>query len=247
MGDVAVNTVIVLLALYFCKGNFRHDWKYFALFGLLSIVPYVSYKSPHMYFFFVAGYCLPAYVKSDFRSYIKYWKWGLVLFVASYIAFSNMPWPPEDFWYDYRLKQRRAVEFMCEKMILSFFWSSMSKLQPLGQMSRRSVWFFSTLGFWQERIGSQKNNRVSTFPLLSRSIALISANSPPLSVKINGKYVLKERPASENRLLRKWNCFAVSEALLESIKRPNMKLQELKIKVRMTLPPMRPMTVSTST
>lgn len=25
----------------------------------------------------------------------------LVLFVASYIAFSNMPWPPEDFWYDY--------------------------------------------------------------------------------------------------------------------------------------------------
>ena len=132
-------------------------------------------------------------------------------------------------------------------MILSFFWSSMSKLQPLGQMSRRSVWFFSTLGFWQERIGSQKNNRVSTFPLRSRSIALISANSPPLSVKINGKYVLKERPASENRLLRKWNCFAVSEALLESIKRPNMKLQELKIKVRMTLHPMRPMTVSIST
>ena len=68
-----------------------------------------------------------------------------------------------------------------------------------------------------------------------------------MSVKINGKYVLKERPASENRLLRKWNCFAVSEALLESIKRPNMKLQELKIKVRMTLPPMRPMTVSIST
>lgn len=72
LGDVAVNTVIVLLALYFCKDNFRHDWKYFALFGLLSIVPYVSYKSPHMNFFFVAGYCLPAYVKSDFRSYIKY-------------------------------------------------------------------------------------------------------------------------------------------------------------------------------
>ena len=77
--------------------------------------------------------------------------------------------------------------------------------------------------------------------------SMISANSPPLSVKINRKYVLKERPASENRLLRKWNCFAVSEALLESIKRPNMKLQELKIKVRMTLPPMRPMTVSIST
>lgn len=54
-----------------------------------------------MYFFFAAGYCLAAYVKSDFRHYIKYWKWGLVLFLASYIAFSNMPWPPEDFWYDY--------------------------------------------------------------------------------------------------------------------------------------------------
>ena len=54
-----------------------------------------------MYFFFAAGYCLAAYMKSDFRHYIKYWKWGLVLFLASYIAFSNMPWPPEDFWYDY--------------------------------------------------------------------------------------------------------------------------------------------------
>ena len=101
LGDVAVNTVIVLLALYFCKGHFKHDWKYFALFALLTIVPYVSYRSPHMYFFFAAGYCLPAYVKSDFRYFIKYWKWGLVLFVASYIAFSNMPWSPEDFWYDY--------------------------------------------------------------------------------------------------------------------------------------------------
>ena len=101
LGDVAVNTVIVLLILYFCNGNFRHDWKYFILAAVLSMVPYVSYKSPHMYFFFVAGYCLAAYVKSDFRSYIKYWKWVLVLFVASYIAFSNMPWPPEDFWYDY--------------------------------------------------------------------------------------------------------------------------------------------------
>ena len=101
LGDVAVNTVIVLLALYFCKGHFKHDWKYFALFAPLSIVPYVSYRNPHMYFFFAAGYCLPAYVKSDFRYFIKYWKWGLVLFVASYIAFSNMPWPPEDFWYDY--------------------------------------------------------------------------------------------------------------------------------------------------
>lgn len=40
-------------------------------------------------------------MKLDFHYYIKYWKWGLVLFVASYIAFLNMPWTPEDFWYDY--------------------------------------------------------------------------------------------------------------------------------------------------
>lgn len=59
-------------------------------------------RANHSYDFFWSDQdCLPAYVKSDFRSYIKYWKWGLALFVASYIAFSNMPWPPEDFWYDY--------------------------------------------------------------------------------------------------------------------------------------------------
>lgn len=59
LGDVAVNTVIVLLALYFCKGHFKHDWKYFALFALLTIVPYVSYRSPHMYLF-LCSRLLPA-------------------------------------------------------------------------------------------------------------------------------------------------------------------------------------------
>ena len=102
LGDVAVNTVIVLITLLFCKGNFRHDWKYFFIFLPLSMIPYLSYKSPHMYLFFVFGFWIAAYDWQDKIHFFTYWKQGLAVFVLSYLAFSYMPWPPMDFWYDFK-------------------------------------------------------------------------------------------------------------------------------------------------
>lgn len=102
LGDVAVNTVIILTACCFCNGRFKHDLKFLIAGVIFSMIPYVTYRSPHMYFFFALGFCLARYMETGFREYMRYWKVAFVLFIAVYVAFSNMPWPPEDFSYDWR-------------------------------------------------------------------------------------------------------------------------------------------------
>ena len=117
--DVAVNTVIVLIVLFFCKGTFRHDWKYFIVFLPLSMVPHLSSQSPHMYLFFVFGFWIAAYSWQDKMHFLTYWKQGLAIFVLTYLAFSYMPWPPMDFWY--KLKDFSLVQLVINdglKMIL---------------------------------------------------------------------------------------------------------------------------------
>ena len=113
LGDIAVNTVIVLIVLYFCNGRFQHDWKYFLLALPLTILPVVSYKSPHMYLYFIFGYWVGAYVQGEVKRFLLLWKYALLLFVVAYLIFCNMPWAPADVWFDYHLKLRRCVS-ACE-------------------------------------------------------------------------------------------------------------------------------------
>lgn len=101
LGDIAVNTLIVLLVLHFCTGRFRQDWKYFLLALPLTFTPYISYKSPHMYLYFALGYWVAAYLPGEVKRVLPLGKYALGLFLIAYLAFSNMPWPPEDVWFDY--------------------------------------------------------------------------------------------------------------------------------------------------
>ncbi len=101
LGDLGVNTVIVVLVLLFCKGTLKHDWKYFLIALPLTVVPYITYKSPHMYLYFVLGYWAGAYLHESAKHFLPLWKYALPIYILAYAAFCNMPWPPEDIWYDY--------------------------------------------------------------------------------------------------------------------------------------------------
>ena len=55
----------------------------------------------HMYLYFMTGFIIAAYVQ-DIKKYIKYWPMVFVLFIGSYICFSNLPWAPLDFTLMYK-------------------------------------------------------------------------------------------------------------------------------------------------
>lgn len=75
----------------------------------------------------------------------------------------------------------RLTEFTWEKIRLTVSCEKPSKEDPFGTMSRKSVWFFSMKGFWEEHMGSQKNKGISFRPSPSFSKEKTSENSPPLS------------------------------------------------------------------
>lgn len=101
LGDLAVNTLITLCLWHMCKGQFKHDWKFLILGVPLACIPKITYISPHMYLYFMTGFIIAAYVQ-DIKKYIKYWPMVFVLFIGSYICFSNLPWAPLDFTLMYK-------------------------------------------------------------------------------------------------------------------------------------------------
>ncbi len=101
LGDLAVNTMIVLLVLPFCKGCFKRDWKYFLLVLPLTLIPHVTYQAPHMYLYFVFGYWIAAYMDRSVKRFLPLFPYAFVGFIVAYVVFCNLPWPPEDVWFDY--------------------------------------------------------------------------------------------------------------------------------------------------
>ena len=101
LGDLAVNTVVVLLVIQFCSGKIQHDLKYFLAGMLLTMIPLITYQRPHMYLYFVIGYWIAAYLPKNPKQFLFIWKYILFAFIVAYLAFSNMPWPPEEVWFDY--------------------------------------------------------------------------------------------------------------------------------------------------
>ncbi|MFQ9801980.1 MAG: hypothetical protein ACLR23_27260 [Clostridia bacterium] len=85
------------------------------------------------------------------------------------------------------------------------------------------------------------------FPSWSFSKEKASANSPPLSHRRASMIAGTERPAFRRRSLRERKCSAPWAAVLLSRRMPAMKLQDVKWTVMMTLPAIRPTTVSSST
>lgn len=101
LGDLAINTIIMLCLWYFCNDNFSHDWKIIILGIPLACIPKLFNISalPHMYLYFALGFCCNmmrySYIKI-FNS-VKYWLIALTIFICAYSVFSNLPWPPSEF------------------------------------------------------------------------------------------------------------------------------------------------------
>lgn len=128
LGDLAVNTILVLIAWHFCTRKFWHDWKYFLLVLPLSLIPVITYQNPQMYIFFVTGFWIAAYVKKGILIKVaSHWKTVTSIFVIAYLLFSYMPWPPEDFWYNFHEQPfiRLAVNDSL-KLVLGFSGSFVS-------------------------------------------------------------------------------------------------------------------------
>ena len=97
LGDLVLNTLVVLILSFFCTKNFSHDWKIF-LWGIpLTMIPIITYSMPWMYFYFVVGFSIASYYKKSISVLSKYKIIILFIFSMCYITFSNMPWVPLDF------------------------------------------------------------------------------------------------------------------------------------------------------
>lgn len=96
LGDLAINTLLVIFILKWCNNKILHDIKLFMLIFPLSCIPKLGYgyQGGFMYLFFIGGYCLATYYKKDFQSYCKYWKYFLLTFVLAFCLFDYMPYEP---------------------------------------------------------------------------------------------------------------------------------------------------------
>ena len=94
LGDLAINTILILFVLKWCNDKFWHDIKIFMLIFPLSCIPKLGYggQGGFMYLFFLGGYCLATYYKKDIQSCCKYWKYILFTFVFAFWLFDNMPY-----------------------------------------------------------------------------------------------------------------------------------------------------------
>lgn len=99
LGDVAINTLLVIFVLKWCDNKFWHDIKFFMIIFPLACIPKLGYGSHggFMYLFFVGGYCLAKYYKKDFQEYCNYGKYFLGVFVVSFLLFDYIFYDPSGF------------------------------------------------------------------------------------------------------------------------------------------------------
>lgn len=120
LGDLAINTIIILLVHRRCKGTLSSDWKFF-LCGLpLASVPKIGYggNGLFMYVFFVLGYISFMYF-NDYAFLFKYWKECLAVYIISFILFDCMPYEPNSFsinFYKYDFGELLVVDSL--KLVL---------------------------------------------------------------------------------------------------------------------------------
>lgn len=99
LGALIINYLIAVFVIQFCNGIFSHDCKLFIMSLPLTLLPFIGYsgKGFFMYVFFVFGYCLSYYYDGSFFEFEKYWKFVLLIYVASFYLFDIMPFKPASF------------------------------------------------------------------------------------------------------------------------------------------------------
>ncbi|SFI12806.1 Fucose 4-O-acetylase [Selenomonas ruminantium] len=102
LGDLAINTVMILVISKWCSGSFSHDAKCFLLGIPFVSIPKIGYGAQglFMYLFFVGGYWLAVYYKKSFSTSIRYWKLVLMIFILSFVVFGIIPYEPSAFTFD---------------------------------------------------------------------------------------------------------------------------------------------------
>ena len=92
LGDLAINSCLLLAIVRYCNSRFYHDIKVFLLSIPLIVIPFVGYgfNGLFLWLFFVGGYGLATYYSHDFVILKKYWKYFLVLFIIAFIIFDLM-------------------------------------------------------------------------------------------------------------------------------------------------------------
>ena len=118
LGDLAINTIVLLVLIRWCKGRFWEDIKYLLLGLPFASIPKLGYggMGTFMYLFFLIGYCLASYYK-EYRDLMRHWRVFLIVFVASFILFDIMPYEPSGIIKDFHNPFRMFVVF-CLKFIM---------------------------------------------------------------------------------------------------------------------------------
>ena len=127
LGDLVIYTFVVLAVSLLCNQKFAHDWKYLLAGVFLTCIPQVGYgfRGPFFYLYYIAGYCIAMYLTtSKIISLSKYGKAGIIVFLLSYVLYSNLPWPFEHFqanWHSFSFI--RIFTVISLKIILGFIGS----------------------------------------------------------------------------------------------------------------------------
>lgn len=101
LGDLVINTVLLVSVAKICSGEFKKDVKLFILLMPLSAIPYIGYGELglFMYPFFVIGFCINHY---DFcyKKTIEL-QYVVLLYILSFVIFNMVSFLPQNFTLDF--------------------------------------------------------------------------------------------------------------------------------------------------
>lgn len=109
LGDLALNTVLLILVYKYLNGNLKHDIKYF-----LILLPFTLIPTPErggfgyggqglfMWFYFIAGFIIDKYFNKDtYHKAVKYTKYVLLAYLIIYVGYCFTPLAPIGFTLNY--------------------------------------------------------------------------------------------------------------------------------------------------
>lgn len=154
LGDLVIYTFVVFVVSFFCNQKFLHDWKYLLAGVFLTCIPQIGYgfRGPFFYLYFMAGYCIAVYLTSfQILYFSKFIKVGVIVFLLTYIVYSNLPWPFEHFqanWYNFSFISIETVISL--KVFLGFLGSYVVLLLIYQILPRiQATCFFGRLVEWE--------------------------------------------------------------------------------------------------
>lgn len=152
LGEIIINTFVVLIVFFFCNGRLSHDWKYLLGGMVLTCIPKVGYgfSGPFFYLYFLIGFCLVIYLGDLKTAYWgKYGKVGFVAFLLVYFIYNNLPWPLGDIQSDWR---HFSIFHVGTVAFLKFFLGILGSYVALVLVHQLMPWLQGTWIFKRARL-----------------------------------------------------------------------------------------------